>query len=242
MTPTEKLKSLLNTEYKSEDGDTYNIKLLNGMSESEIKDYQRLFPNGYLPSEIIELLGFARGFEFQPMEEIRFDTYGHFGFEEMFPHSIPLAGDGFGNFWILDIDSNGNWNEVYYVCHDPAVVVKHSENLTDFIGHVDDFGLRLADSHLDTIHEKTVMDIWQAKYGIMEKNDKDYNFPESINRQLPEVFMTADLIDMPVGTGFFWGKYGANAKIIRVGDKPLWIIEKKLKQGFLDRLFNGFRK
>ena len=47
MTPIEKLKSLLNTQYKSEDGDTYNIKLLNGMSESEIKDYQWLFPNGY---------------------------------------------------------------------------------------------------------------------------------------------------------------------------------------------------
>jgi len=139
MTPLEKLKTIAGKEYESEDGDSYEIELLEGMNDEEIASFKQQLPNQYMPPEIEELLKYTKGFEFDPLEEVRFDTFGYFGFEELFPYSIQLAGDGFGNFWVLDIDSGGQWNSVYYVCHDPAVVVKHSENLTDFIGHVDEF-------------------------------------------------------------------------------------------------------
>ncbi|MGX1930628.1 SMI1/KNR4 family protein [Flagellimonas sp. 2504JD4-2] len=236
MKPLDQLKSILGNQYESEDGDLYEIELLDGMSESEISAYQKSFPNQQLPEEIKELLGFARGFEFLPLEEIHFDSYGQFGFEEMFLHSIPLAGDGFGNFWILDIDSKGGWNNVYYVCHDPPVMVKHSEGLADFIEHINEYGQKVEDSHLEKIHEKTIMDVWQEKHSIMEQNELDYDFPAHINEQLPKMFMVADLSDKPVITGFAWGKFGASSKIIRVDDKPIWIIEKRVKQGFLARL------
>ena len=156
----------------------------------------------------------------------------------MFPNSIQLAGDGFGNFWILDVDLKGSWNSVYYVCHDPAVIVKHSENLSGFIKHVDEFGQKGNQSNLDVIHEKTVMDIWNEKVGIMEKNEKDYNF-ENGEVELPEKFLVADLTDKPLKTGFPWGKSGPNTKIIRPTDEPIWIVEKRVKQGFLSRLFGG---
>lgn len=238
MKPLEQLKSILNNQFESEDGDAYKVELLDGMSESEITAYQNSLPNKHLPNEIKELLSFTRGFEFLPLEEVRFDSYGQFGFEAMFPNSIPLSGDGFGNFWVLDIDNNGNWNQVYYVCHDPAVIVKHSSDLTNFIEHVNEYGLKEGESHLDIIHEKTVMDIWRDSNGLMEQNEKDYNFSDEINQQLPEAYLIADLTNEPINSGFAWGKFGANSKIIRVDDKPIWIIEKKIKQGFLARLFN----
>lgn len=239
MTPLEKLQSILDNQYETEDGESYKVNLLDGLSEQEIDELRKLLPNNFLPKEAEDLLKFSRGFEFYGLEEVRFDSFGQFGFEEMFPYSIQLAGDGFGNFWVLDIDSKGNWGEVYYVCHDPAVVVKHSKSLTEFIGHVDEFGKKGKDSHLDTIHEITVMDIWSSKVGVMEKNERDYEFPESIKKQLPDMFLVADLTKEPTKTGFAWGKYGANSKIIRVGDKPIWIVEKKVKQGFLARLFGS---
>ena len=238
MKPLEKLKSILGHEYESEDGELYKVNLLSGMSEQEIDEFKKLLPNNFLPMEVEELLKFSRGFDFYGLEEVRFNSFGDFGFEEMFPYSVQLAGDGFGNFWILDVDSKGNWGEVYYVCHDPAVVVKHSQSLAEFIGHVDEFGKKGSNSNLDTIHEKIVMDIWTSKFGIMEKNEREYNFPNDIKNQLPEMFLIADLEHEPIKTGFAWGKYGANSKIIRDGDKPIWVIEKKVKQGFLARLFN----
>ena len=123
MTPLEQLKSILANQYESEDGDSYKVELLAGMSDQELNNYKEQQPSRNIPKNIEELLKYAKGFGFYGLEEIRFDSYGHFGFEEMFPYTIQLAGDGFGNFWILDIDSKGNWNSVYYVCHDPAVIV-----------------------------------------------------------------------------------------------------------------------
>ena len=225
MQPKEKLQSILNNEYKSEDGDSYKVVPFKGLSDSEISAFEKAMPNSYLPVEIKALLKFARGFDFSDLEEVEFDTYGYFGFDALFPNSIQLAGDGYGNFWILDIDSKGNWKEVYFVCHDPAVVVKQSENLSEFIGHVDEFGLRGAKSHLEIIHSKTVMDIWKNKVGIMESNETQYNFPPEIVAQLPASYLVADLTNKPLKTGFAWGKFGVNAKIIRVGDKPIWIID-----------------
>lgn len=238
MTPKQQLESILSNEYESEDGDLYRVELLDGMSDLEIEKIKSQLPKNNLPDEIEELLRFSKGFSFFGLEEVRFDAFGHFGFEEMFPSSIRLAEDGFGNFWVVDIDSNGDWNSVYYVCHDPAVIVKHSENLTDFIKHVDEFGLKGNQSNLDIIHEKTVMEIWNEKVGIMEKNEKEYNF-ENEQFELPKMFLVADLTNMPIKTGFTWGVNGRKIKIIRPTDEPIWIVEKHVKQGFLLRLFGG---
>lgn len=238
MTPKQQLESILSNQYESEDGDLYKVELLDGMTDNEIENLKNQLPNNTLPNEVEELLRFSKGFEFYGLEEVRFDAFGHFGFEEMFPNSIQLAGDGFGNFWILDIDSKGRWKSVYYVCHDPAVIVKHSENLSEFIRHVDEFGLKGNQSNLDIIHEKIVMEIWNEKGGIMERNEKEYDF-ENGQVELPEMFLVADLTDKPINTGFPWGKSGANTKIIRPNDEPIWIVEKRVKQGFLSRLFGG---
>ena len=70
------------------------------------------------------------------------------------------------------------------------------------------------------------------------KNERDYDF-ENGQIKLPEMFLIADLTNEPIKTGFAWGKSGPNTKIIRPTDKPIWIVEKKVKQGFLARLFGG---
>ena len=238
MTVKQQLELILNNQYESEDGDLYKVELLDGMTDEEIENYKNRLPGKRIPEDIEELLRFSRGFEFYGLEEVRFDSFGHFGFEEIFPNSVQLAGDGFGNFWILDVDLKGNWNSVYYVCHDPAVVVKHSDNLTQFIEHVDEFGKKGSNSNLDIIHEKTVIDIWSEKVGIMENNEKDYDF-ENGQIELPEIFLIADLSGKPIKTGFSWGKSGPKTKIIRPTDKPIWIVEKKVKQGLLSKLFSG---
>lgn len=238
MTPKQQLESILSNQYESEDGDLYKVELLNGLSDGELANLKNQLPKNHLPNEIEELLRFSRGFEFFGLEEIRFDAFGEFGFEAMFPNSIQLAGDGFGNFWILDIDSMGNWNSVYYVCHDPAVIVKHSENLAEFIKHVDEFGQKGNQSNMDIIHEDTVMEIWSEKVGIMGRNERDYDF-KNVQGIMPEFFLVADLTNKPIKTGFPWGKSGPNTKIIRPTDDPIWIIEQRRNQGFLSKLFGG---
>ena len=175
MTPTEKLKSILTEKYVSEDGDEYKVELIDGLTDQQIDELEKGLPTGQVPTEIRELLKFASGFE------------------EFFPHSVQLAGDGFGNFWILDVDKNGNWGSVFYVCHDPAVIVKHSDNLTQFIEHVNDFGKNGNKSNLDIIHEKVVMDIWSKFIELETARQSSDTALKNFALSLPDNFVVADL-------------------------------------------------
>jgi len=241
MTPTEKLKSILTEQYVSEDGDEYKVELKEGLTDLQIDELAKNLPTGHVPTKIRELLTFASGFEFNGLEEVNFDGVGQFGFENFFPNSVQLAGDGFGNFWILDVDKNGNWGSVFYVCHDPAVIVKHSENLTQFIEHVSDFGKNGNKSNLDIIHEKVVMDIWSKDNGFIElENARQSNdtILKNFALSLPDNFVVADLRNKHNQTGFAWGKFGPNIdKAKRHETGLIWGIEKQSKKGLLSKLF-----
>src|SRR6185503_16691052 len=146
MTPLEQLKTILNEKYITEEEEEYGIELKPPLTDQQIDQLAKLLPTAQIPDEIRELLKFASGFEFLTPDEVTFDGAGQFGFQNVFPDSIQLAGDGFGNFWILDVDSKGNWGNVFYVCHDPAVIVKHSEDLAEFINNLHEFGKNGSDS------------------------------------------------------------------------------------------------
>lgn len=233
MTPTEQLKSILTEKYISEDGDEYKVELKSGLTELEVDELAKRVPKGQIPTEIRELLNFASGFEFYGLEEVTFDGIEQFGFEEFFPNSVQLAGDGFGNFWILDIDKNGNWGNVFYVCHSPAVIVKHSDNLAQFIEHVNDFGKNGNKSNLDIIHEKIVADIWSQNIGFIEvENGRQSNdiILKEFALLLPDNFVVADLRNKPNRSGFAWGKFGPKIdKAKRHETELIWGIEKPIK-------------
>ncbi|MDR2967785.1 MAG: SMI1/KNR4 family protein [Methanobacteriaceae archaeon] len=211
------------------------------MTEQQIDELAKGLPTEQIPAEIRELLVFTSGFEFDALEEITFDAVGVFGFEEFFPNSVELAGDGFGNFWILDIDENGSWGNIFYVCHDPAVIVKHSDNLTQFIEHVNDFGKNGSNSNLCIIHEKIVFDIWSNDNGIINlenaKNSNDKVLSD-FALSLPENFAVADLRNKPNQKGFAWGKFCPRTdKVKRHKTELIWGIETPNKKGFFSKLF-----
>lgn len=249
MTPIEILKSILKEKYISEDENEFRVELLPGLTEVEINELAQNLPNEQIPNDIEELLKFASGFEFFGLEEITFDGVGNFGFEEFFPHSVQLAGDGYGNFWILDIDKNGNWGNVFYVCHDPAVIVKHSDNLTQFIEHVNEFGKKGEKSNLDIIHEKVVVEIWSKDNGFIELETARQSSDTTLKNfalSLPDNFVVADLRNKQNQNGFAWGKFGPNIdNVIRHETELIWGIEKQIKKepeklvkkGFFAKLF-----
>jgi hypothetical protein len=242
MTPLDQLKSILPEKYLSEDGEEYQIELEPGLTEDQINSLNGRLPYGKIPNDVRELLTFSSGFIFSGLEDITFDGVGEFGFEEMFPNSVQLAGDGYGNFWIMDILSDGTWGDVFYVCHDPAVVVKHSTSLTEFIKHVDEFGKKQTESNLDQIHEGVSSEIWFNHNGFIERavalqtgDDVLKLFAQS----LPDNFVFADLRKKPIKSGFAWGKFGPKSKIVRHGNELIWGLEKKQSRGLFSRIFGA---
>jgi len=56
MTPTEQLKSILNEQYVSEDGDEYKVELKPALTDLQIDDLAKRLPTGQIPIEIKDLL------------------------------------------------------------------------------------------------------------------------------------------------------------------------------------------
>ncbi|TDX02328.1 SMI1/KNR4 family protein [Dinghuibacter silviterrae] len=231
MTPLEQLKALLNERYVTEDENEYQVVLSEGLTDEQIDRLAAQLPQSRIPPDIRELLQFAAGFEFDPVEQVTFDGVGQFGLENIFPHSVQLAGDGYGNFWILDVDKEGEWGNVFFVGHDPAVVVKQSENLTEFIQHLDEFGKKGPASNLDRVHEEICPRIFHKEDGFIDvvpARASGDPVLKAFATGLPDHFVIADLRGKPNHSGFAWGKYGPHIEhAVRHEHELLWGFEKK---------------
>ncbi|MFM2386947.1 MAG: hypothetical protein RL660_1704 [Bacteroidota bacterium] len=233
MTAIAQLKSILKERYVSEDGEPYKLELKAGLTDQAIDSLAKALPTQKIPAEIRELLKFSSGFEFFGLDEVSFTDIDFFAFEAFFPHTVELAGDGFGNFWILDIEQDGKWGNVFFVCHDPAVIVKHSDNLAQFIAHVHEFGKKGTKSNLSIIHDKVVMDISEKNDGFIAlaiaRQSSDTTL-KNFALSLPDNYVIADLRNKPNQSGFAWGKFGpdiAGAK--RHKTELIWGVEKPSK-------------
>ena len=69
------------------------------------------------------------------------------------PDGLPVAADGFGNHWVVDI-RDGRPAEVLFIAHDPPVVVLQAHSLGDFLVQWFETGLDPdVDNPLDAVHE-----------------------------------------------------------------------------------------
>lgn len=243
MTPKEQLQIILNQRYLDEDNNIYRVVLKRGLNEEALERFTAQTPGNKLPPDIKELLQYASGFYFTGIiKEVNFNGIPDNGFDSLFPWSIQLADDGFDNSWILDIDKQGNWGAVFYVCREPAVIVKHSANLTEFLQHIDEYGKKGPTSYLDITREETVMDIWKNNATYITPDMAKTSGDESLaafGSQLPSNYVIIDLRKSPNGSGFAWGKYDpgiTNAR--RYKGELLWAIEKEPGRGIFGKLFS----
>ena len=234
MTALEQLKLIIDERYVTEDGEEFGIVLKEGLSDYQIDQLAAQLPSAQIPPEIRDLLRYTAGFSFAGLDEISFDGVNQFGFENIFPASVQLAGDGAGNFWIVDVNPLGEWGPVFFVCHDPAVVVKQAEDLAEFIQLIDELGKKPDQSTLSLFLERTMMRIHGQDHGFMDIASARSS-PDIVLRDfaagLPDHFVVADLRNTPIQTGFAWGKYGPDiASTVRHENELLWGFEKRGKK------------
>jgi len=239
MTNLEIIKKLKEATFTDEDEGKYKLEFQDGLTDLEIDQLKEQFPNKNIDSEIIEILKETRGWGGYGPEMIYFDSIGQFGFWELSANSITLGHDGFGNHWILDLNEKGKPNKVFFACHDPAVFVIHSQNLNEYLGHLLEFYESPHKCHLNEIHDKTVMAIWDKNNLCFSKNEFHNNNPEFkdfLKKFDGDEWTVADLRIGKNKDGFAWGKFGANQFTERHPTELIWVIQNK-KKGFFTRLF-----
>lgn len=238
MTPLEVIRQAEGMTFENEDGYVDELKLLPPLSDSELRDLEARIPCP-LPAEARDLLSHCRGFEGGSLESINFSgLYPRFGQEEIFPCGIPIAHDGFGNYWIVDLTRESTtWGPIFFACHDAPVIVYQTSTPAHFISEVIRFGNPPWKSEIDDVHEKYHHRIWSDNPGMMPYeeclNSGDNELVE-FARSLGDKFLFIDLRNARVGDGFSWGRYGPQTVNKRFGEKRIFVYE--VRKSFWQRL------
>ena len=202
-----------------------------------------------LPRELRSVLAYTAGI-FGGFDAIDF-TGRSFDFadEELFPASLPVAHDGSGNHWVLDLapqQEGGGVEEdvapVFYVCHDPPVVAYQSPDLAHFLHEVFRGYEPPHDSLVERAHEDDVFRIWRddpdsIDHAAALAADAELRaFAEELGRR----FSFVDLREPEVGRGFAWGRFGPQTELRRHGRTLLFAYAPAgRKSGRVRRLLGG---
>ncbi len=243
MTNLEIIQELRESTFIDEDGQEFKLEFQKGLTKEEIEDYKSQFPNKTIDPELIEILRVTSGWEGYGPSPIIFDNATCYGYSELTPNATALAHDGFGNYWVLDLDDNGNLGKVFFSCHDPAVIVLNSQSLNEFLFHLLEFYKDPSNNHLNEIHDKTAFSIWKSGGSTVSKKEFINANPEFrifLSKYVGDNWTIADLRKSENKDGFAWGKYGPNQLIERHPSKLIWVIKNK-KQGIFARFVDKNR-
>ncbi|WP_299277300.1 SMI1/KNR4 family protein [uncultured Psychroserpens sp.] len=239
MTNLEIINKLKASTFVDEDGEIYQLEFQDGLTDSEIEQLKEQFPNKKIDNQLIEILKQTKGWDGYGPEMVYFDSIGDFGFWELSANSITLGHDGFGNHWILDLNTDGELGKVFFACHDPAVFVVHSQSLNEYLKHLLEFYERPDKCHMTEIHYKTTMTIWNQNKLCTSKTEFENKYPkfrDFLAKFDGDEWTVADLRTGQNKDGFAWGKLGSNQFTERHPNELIWVIKNK-KKGFLSRLF-----
>jgi hypothetical protein len=240
MTNLKIIKKLKESIFTDEDGEDYQLEFQPGLNDSQIEELNEKLPGRNIDSELLEIVKETKGWDGFGLDMVYFDSIGDFGFTELSENSLSLGNDGFGNSWILDLMNDGSLGKVYYACHDPAVLVVHSQTLNEYLLTLLEFYENPDNCYLNQIHDVVVNDVWEKNDLCSSKLDfetANKGFEEFLAKHEGDEWIVADLRNGQNKDGFAWGKFGPNQLTERHPSELLWLMKSKVqKKGFLSRL------
>ena len=237
MTPLGIIRRAQASTLIDEDGHVVTLELLPDLSRAEMRDFVRRVPCR-VPEEIMELLGACGGLE-GIIDQVDFaGRLPTFEFEAAFPDGLPLATDGFGNFWLVDLHPNSvRWGPIYFVCHDAPVILYQSDSLEEFLIELFRMLEPPHESLIDDVHEDRPARVWRTNPGVLSYKQcllSEDPVLSAFARELDDTFRIVDLRGARPGDGFSWGRYGPNARIRRFRTHAVFAYEKP--KGLVSRL------
>ncbi len=240
MTAIEYITTAQQAKLVDEDGKPVRLKLAPALGVDQI-DRLEEEAGQPLPEELRSLLSFCSGID-GCLDGIGF-TGRDMAFEqkEVFPNGIPIARDGFGNFWVLDLTpQTSKTAPVFFACHDAPVVLYQSSDIASFLSEVFRMNTPPHKSLVDDVHEDRLFDVWRKNPGVVDQPTAAAS-TDSVLRAfasaLPGHFQIVDLRTARPGMGFSWGRYGPRTEVRRHGYDRIFGYAKPPKTGLLAKLF-----
>ena len=237
MAPLEIVRRAQDETLIDEDGHVVALELLPGLSRAELREFADRVPCP-VPAEISELLGECRGIE-GTIEQVDF-TGRELMFElgPAFPSGLPIATDGFGNFWVVDLHPHSTrWGPIYFVCHDAPVVLYQADSLEQFLRELFRMFEPPHQSLIEDVHEDRLARVWRTNPDVLSYDQclrSEDPVLSTFARELDERFQVIDLRRARPGDGFSWGRYGPRTRIERFGTLAVFAYQKP--EGIIARL------
>lgn len=259
-TALEVLKHAEGTIVTARDGKERALTLLPPLTEDECRRLESQVPCA-IPGEARALFRYARGFEapnifwkaaYGELAEIDLSGLdGGFGLVELCPHALSIAGDGCGNFWVIDLTADSKlWGPIFYACHDPPVIVYQTDCMSHFIEDVLKGCNPPWQSEIGDVHGRLTTRIWRENPGVLSF-DECVDSPDADLRTFARSRDASyEFIDMRaprLGDGFSWGRYGSKFVVKRFGEKRIFANQKKsrwqkFKEALKSREANRLRR
>lgn len=239
MTPWNVIQEASGLALESAEGRRVTAVVTPGMGAGEIRQLESEL--GFkLPAELLELLPHCSGLD--GLLDTIIDFTGRsmsFAYEDAFPRCVPLAGDGCGNFWVLDASPEGApVAPVFFACHDPPVVLYQAPSLAEFLTEVVRGFKPPHRSLVDDVRRDRLFDVWIKNPGTMTPAEAVVG--DQVLREfaatLSNDFLIVDLREAPIGMGFSWGRSGPTTEVRRHGDHRLFAYAAPAKRGLWARM------
>ena len=217
-------------------------RLLRGLTREEVDEFARSSPVPP-PADVRDLLEFCSGIE-GTLEQVDFtgrSLSDGFGLDFLLPHGLPIAHDGCGNFWAVDLQpESANWGPIYYCCHDAPVMLLQAATIQQFVNEMFKMYTPPHKSLVDDVHEDRLFEVWRKNPGVIPHADalvsKDPDI-QTFAAGLDSCFELIDLRDASIGMGLSWGRYGPRTEVKRFGSKPIFAYRRPEKTGLFAKLF-----
>jgi cell wall assembly regulator SMI1 len=198
-----------------------------------------------LPEELRGLLAFCSGID-GCVAEIDFTGSMMAAFEskEIFPNGLPIAADGWGNFWVLDLTPQTTQvAPVFYACHDAPVILYQSADVASFLSELFRMYTPPHKSLVDDVLKDSLFEVWRRNPGVIDQSTAASSTDAALHSfasGLPGHFQIIDLRQVDPGMGFSWGRYGPTTETRRHGYERIFAYAKppsKPSTGFFAKLF-----
>jgi hypothetical protein len=230
MTPLEIIRQAQAGTLIDGDGNFVALELLPGLSDRELQDFTEQVPC-LIPPEIAGLLGACRGF-YGTVEQVDFTGKDlTFEFEAAFPYGLPIAADGYGNFWVVDLHpGTTTWGPIYFAGHDAPVILYQAGSLEQFLRELFRMFEPPHQSLIDDVHKDRLARVWRTNPGVHSREQclrSEDPILSAFARELDESFQIIDLRLAKPGDGFSWGRYGPRTQIRRFGTHAVFAYQKR---------------
>lgn len=240
MTAIEHITNAHRAKLVDEDGEPVRLELAPALEAHQIDSLEKEAGQP-LPEELRSLLSFCSGID-GCLDGIDFTGRDMtFAQKEVFPNGIPIARDGFGNFWVLDLTPQTTTTApVFFACHDAPVILYQCSDIATFLSEVFRMGKPPHKSLVDDVQKDSLYEVWRKNSGVVDQPAAAAS-PDSELRAFASAlaghFQIVDLRAASPGMGFSWGRYGPRTEVRRHGYDWIFGYAKPPKTVLFTKLF-----